>query len=140
MILQTGAEALLRDRAIMRTWPASLVEIAEVIGIAASLRLVDAYGGTTLYVPAHAEPTHRLVQSIGREAAALLIERYTREKIEVPTVRMARSRKVLIAGASGPTHEVARTLGVTARWVRMVRNMGRPDPRQIDMFAARVED
>lgn len=121
---------------IMRGWPASLIEIAEVIGQAAALRLVDAYGGTVCYVPQSIEPGHRLAQSIGLVAAARLVARYGGEKVEVPVLHVARTRKALIAQAEGGVAEVARALGVTRRWVRMVRNAGRGgDPRQIDMFA-----
>ncbi|MBX9752297.1 MAG: hypothetical protein K5Q68_22095 [Roseococcus sp.] len=126
---------MIQDRSIMRGWPASLVDIAEVIGVAAALRLVDAFGGMTLYVPEKLDPAHRLVQSIGMSAAEALIARYGLEKIEVPTLHMARTRKALIANTTGPTHLVARELGVTTRWVRMVRNVPGADPRQMDMFA-----
>ncbi len=127
-------------RTVMRGWPASLVEIAEVIGTAAALHLVDAYGGTVCYVPVSAvDPAHRLVQAIGPEAAALLVARYGGEKLEVPVLRSARARKTLIATAEGSAAEIARQLGVTRRWVRMVRNAGRGDPRQIDMFADGAE-
>ncbi len=46
----------------------------------------------------------------------------------------------MIAEAEGGVAEVARALGVTRRWVRMVRNTGRGDPRQIEMFAAPGQD
>jgi hypothetical protein len=121
-------------RAIMRGWPASLVEIAEVIGPAATLRLVDAYGGTVCYVPMQVDPEHRLAQAIGLDAAKKLVARYCGEKVEVAVLHVARTRKALIAQTPGGVSEVARALGVTRRWVRMVRNVARGDPRQIDMF------
>lgn len=128
------------DRSVMRGWPASLVEIAEVIGETAALHLVDAYGGMKLHVPQRLDPAHRLVQSIGMAAAARLIERYGLEQIEVPTLHNARTRKALIASATGPTHQVARAFGCTTRWVRMVRSIALPDPRQPDLFAAPIDD
>lgn len=128
------------DRTVMRGWPASLVEIAEVIGPAAALRLVDAYGGTVCYVPMAVAPEHRLAQAIGIQAAELLAARYSGEKIEVPVLHSARTRKSLIARAEGGVSEVARALGVTRRWVRMVRNAGRGDERQIDMFLRSERD
>ena len=127
------------DSAIMRGWPASLVDIAEVIGPAAALRLVDAYGGTVCYVPLQLGPAHRLSQSIGVDAAERLAARYGGEKIEVPVLNVARTRKALIARTPGGVSEVARALGVTRRWVRMVRNTGRADHRQIDMFSDQQE-
>ena len=121
---------------IMRGWPASLVEIAEVIGQPAALRLVDAYGGTVCYVPQSVDAGHRLAQSIGLVAAGHLVARYGGEKVEVPVLHVARTRKAMIAQAEGGVAEIARALGVTRRWVRAVRNAGQGgDPRQIDMFA-----
>lgn len=125
---------MIRDRSVMRGWPPILVEIAEIVGVAAALRLVDAYGGTTLYVPETAAPEHRLVQSIGAEAAIKLTTIYAMCKIEVPTLRMVRTRKALIAATVGKTSEIARELGVTTRWVRMVRSIGSIDARQMDLF------
>lgn len=122
------------DRAIMRGWPASLVEIAEIIGPAGALRLVDNYGGTVCYVPQAVDTAHRLARSLGLEAAERLVARYCGEKIEVPVLHAARSRKAIIAKAEGGVAEVARALGVTRRWVRMVRNSGRGDERQLEMF------
>jgi len=128
------------QRAIMRGWPASLVEIAEVIGVAATLRLVDAYGGSVCYVPTRLDDSHRLVQAIGPLAAQRLVARYTGEKLEIAGLYVARTRKALIANAEGSVAEVARKLGVTRRWVRMVRNAGRSgDPRQIEMFPRKPE-
>lgn len=131
------------EPSITQGWPASLQDIAELIGVAATLRLVDAYGGSVLYVPMTLDPGHRLVQSIGPKAAAELVRVYGAEKVEVPVLRVARSRKALIAGAEGKTREVARTIGVTERYVRMVRNdRKRPDDRQsdlLDFLAARRE-
>lgn len=123
------------DRSIMQGWPGSLQDIAELIGVAATLRLVDAYGGSVLYVPMSLEPGHRLVQAIGPKAAEEMVRIYGAEKVEIPVLRIARSRKALITGAEGKTREVARRLGVTERWVRMVRNEpSRRDDRQTDLL------
>jgi hypothetical protein len=120
---------------IRRGWPAAITEIADIIGDAAVLHLVEAYGGTSVYVPEAPDPSHRLVQAIGIEAAAKLAKIYGRDTIEVPTLRIARTRKALIAAASGKTREVALEFGVTSRWVRMVRNVPGADARQGSLFA-----
>lgn len=122
---------MIRDRSIVRDWPASLIEVAEVIGVKATLHLVEAFGGTTLYVPEHLDPSHRLAQAIGFNAAEQLVSMYRLEKIEVPTMRIVRTRKALIGKATGTTNQIAREFGVTTRWVRMVRNFPTDnDPRQ----------
>ncbi len=49
--------------------PSSLAELADVIGLDATLKLADEWGGTRRYFPAHAPDGHWLVECIGREAA-----------------------------------------------------------------------
>ena len=61
----------------MRGWPASLVEIAEVIGTGPTLNLVDAFRGLDYcYVPKSVEPDHRVTQAIGIEAATKLVKEF----------------------------------------------------------------
>lgn len=126
------------DHSIMRGWPASLVRLAETVGVANTLRLVDAYGGAECHIPlSELHPGVRLVQVVGMDAAAAMKRVYGGGPLEIASLRIARTRKGLIAEADGTVTEIARRLGVTRRWVRMVRNAGQGgDPRQIDMFAA----
>lgn len=132
---------MIEDRSLMRGWPAGLVAIAEVTGVAAALHLVDAYRGTLLTVPTKFSEDHRLVQAIGPTAAGRLIAAYAGETINIPTLAGVRSRKTLVADAEGTTTEIARALGVSTRWVRMVRNApGGVDPRQMDMFTLPPRD
>lgn len=125
------------DRALMRGWPDSLIRLAEVIGVAATLRLVEAYGGAEdCFIPGgRLHAGLRLVQVVGIAAAEQMQRAYGPGKLEIPNLRIARTRKAMIAAAEGNVTEIARRLGVTRRWVRMVRNAQRGDPRQIDMFA-----
>ncbi len=121
----------------MRGWPASLVEIAEVIGPGATLNLVDLHRGADYcYVPKTLYEDHRIVQAIGIEAAGKLIAEFGGIKLTMPVMAGARARKSLIATAAGRTIDIARQFGVTSRWVRMVRNRPANDPRQIDMFVS----
>jgi hypothetical protein len=124
----------------MRGWPASLVEIAEIVGVAPTLMLVQAYGGVGCYVPHAIEATHPIAQAIGPDAAHKLAQAFGGSKLDVPVLAVARQKKSQIAQATGKTSDVARLFGVTARWVRMIRNSGAPDPRQIDMFGDRKSD
>ncbi|SMF86528.1 hypothetical protein [Tistlia consotensis] len=121
----------------LRGWPQSLIEIAEMTSVAAALRLVDAFGGTKCYVPKTLTPDHPLVQAVGASAAEALRQHFEGDYIEVPVLASARHRKRLILEASGSTNDVAQQVGVTARYVRMVRNAGRPDDRQLEMFEER---
>jgi hypothetical protein len=126
---------------IMRGWPASLVEIAELIGTGPTLNLVDAYRGHDYcYVPKEPNAATRLVQIVGMDAASKLSARYGGDKLFLPTLASARHRKRLIVGADGKTSEVAALFGVSARWVRQVRQGARPDSRQIDMFSPKPNE
>ncbi len=120
----------------MRGWPASLVKLAEMIGLAATLRLVDAYGGDGVYVPQHVDPDKPFAQIAGLTAAEILVQHYAGEKLEIAALAGVRHKKPLIAEARGPVAEVARKFAVTARWVRYCRASMRPDDRQLDMFSA----
>lgn len=125
------------DRSLMRGWPAVLVEIADATSTATALKLVDAFGGTSLYVPKEINHDHRLALIVGSEAATVLAEYYGGDRLEVPGLASARHRKSLIVETEGSAREVARQLGVTERYVRMVRNAGSDvDPRQIDWVAS----
>lgn len=118
----------------VRGWPASLVAISEIIGIPATLRLVERYGGDGVYVPHHVDPESNFVQVAGLTAAEILVQHYAGEKVPIATLAGVRHKKALIVEASGPAAEVARRFAVTARWVRMCRNSLLPDARQLDMF------
>lgn len=104
----------------MRGWPASLVEVAEVIGPEAALLLVHHFAGTELYVPA-TPPADHPIHVIGAEAMAALCERYAGDCIQVPTLYAARSKKAMMAALKGSNRAVARQLGITERWARKVR-------------------
>ena len=119
----------------MRGWPQSLIELAEVIGTGAALNLVDAFRGLDYcYVPHEMPEDHKIVQAIGLTAAKLLCQRYAGDKLSLPVLAVVRHRKRLIATAEGKTSEVALRFGVSARWVREVRQDTRPDSRQTDIF------
>ena len=45
------------------------MEIAEIIGLPATTRLVEAYGGRRLFVPKHSKTQHKLAHLLGFEQA-----------------------------------------------------------------------
>ncbi len=72
----------------------SINELVELIGLAATLELVRAKGGTSLAVPLGItrrgqEQREKLVQIVGREQATRLIGRYGGTTLYVPTCRQA---------------------------------------------------
>ncbi|MEX0745299.1 MAG: Mor transcription activator family protein [Phycisphaeraceae bacterium] len=78
--------------------PQSLAEVAEVIGLAATLALVEHAGGVRIYVPESLGDDHRLVEWLGQEAAALLSEAFAMEELVVPrcaaALRQVRNRRM----------------------------------------------
>lgn len=119
-------------------WPQSLRDLVELIDVAAALRFIDAYAGRDyVYIPVELDEGHHLIQAIGETAARQLVDAAAGDRFPVPTmaVRRGLERKRLIREAVGPTHEVAKRLGVSPRWVREVRNEPRDDDRQMDLFS-----
>lgn len=78
--------------------PQSLVDVAEVIGLPATLALVEAAGGVRIYVPERLSDDHRLIEWLGREAAALLSASFAMEELVVPrcaeALRRVRNRQI----------------------------------------------
>ncbi len=122
-----------------RYLPPILQEIAELIGLPATLKLVKAYGGTRLYVPKRFDPDHPIVKLIGHELAARLFERFGgQDQFDVPkamiAVKAARDATIRAQRRDGYTHARLAVLhGITER---QVRNILGPevDDRQIGLF------
>lgn len=76
-------------------WTDQMLEMADHIGAYATLRLVDAFGGQRIYIPA--DPARGKVYPgigsirdvIGDEAAVMLSEVYRREYLLIPTAKYA---------------------------------------------------
>lgn len=121
-----------------RGWTGELVEIAEVIGDGAALKLIDAFGGVRLTIPKRlpADRPHRIEAAIGRTAAQLLVERFGGDRIDLPTLRALRSVKAAIAASTAGTVETALRFRVTDRYVRKVRSSA-DDAPLLDLMAPR---
>jgi Mor family transcriptional regulator len=78
--------------------PQSLVDVAEVIGLAATLALVESAGGVRVYVPERLGDEHRLIEWLGRDAAAALSAAFAMEELVVPrcadALRRVRNRQI----------------------------------------------
>lgn len=122
-----------------RYLPGILQDLAELIGLAATLRLVEAYGGVRLYVPKRFDPDHPIVKLIGHALAVLLVEAYGGEDhFDIPraiaATRAARDARMRRERTLGATHrELALRNGLTERQVRNILG-SEEDDRQMGMF------
>jgi Mor family transcriptional regulator len=126
----------------MEGLPPVLADLSEIIGLGAALRLAEAFGGTEIYVPRDPPADHPVTQAIGLEAAQRLAQYLgtltSGGRIDVPKgdalSRARRNRAIVEAVAAGASkQQLARTHGLTTRWVRSVCN-GTRDDRQPDLF------
>lgn len=123
--------------------PESILELIDVIGLPAALRIVEARGGIRLCVPKTAAPDHWLAQAIGMTAFERLVAYYEGEEIEVAKCAAAmqrlREREIDAAAREGETNTtLARRYGYTERGIRKLRRRveAQRDDDQPDLFAA----
>lgn len=102
--------------------PPAAAEIAELVGVEPTLRLIEAWGGVRLYVPQQMPEDHLLVSTLGRAEADALAERYGGETLNVPrclhamrAVRNGHIRRDRSAGVSPAL--LALRYGLTERQV-----------------------
>ncbi|WP_046079657.1 Mor transcription activator family protein [Halomonas sp. HG01] len=85
--------------------PQSLTDVAEAIGLAATLALVEHAGGVRIYVPERLGDEHRLIDWLGREAAVRLSEALAMEELVVPrcadALRRVRNRQMRLERDQG---------------------------------------
>jgi DNA-binding NarL/FixJ family response regulator len=108
-------------------------DLVSELGEEAVLRLMDAFAGRSVYVPANAGETHPITVAIGAEAAAILCEFWHRTELEFPAAASRRQR-ILDLKASGRSNgEIATALLVSERHVREVLAEQR-DSRQLSLL------
>ncbi|MBI2801267.1 MAG: hypothetical protein HYX63_13480 [Gammaproteobacteria bacterium] len=98
--------------------PGSVRELTECIGLNAALALVDAYGGTRVWIPEQYQPQHPLAKVIGVTAAKTLVGRYALDHLMIPkcaaALRSARDQAVRARYDEGETaRTLARAYGIT---------------------------
>lgn len=103
--------------------PPRLAQLAETIGLSATLALVECRGGTKIYVPEHAAPEHWLARIIGLPALQRLVAVHRCDMLEVDraaaAVRAARDRDIVARYATGheSTAVLALASGLTQRQI-----------------------
>ncbi|SDX89194.1 Mor transcription activator family protein [Nitrosomonas halophila] len=102
--------------------PGILREIAGLIGLPATLKLCDYYGGVRLYVPKHIPAEHILIDLVGREAACILSEHYGgQEHFDIPKAHLLRTAlrnsKIMAEYPALSRSQLARKYGLTERHI-----------------------
>lgn len=125
--------------------PALLAEIAEVIGVAATLRLADARGGGRVTIPSRAPEGHWLPGLLGRDAADRLCAHFRTlspegaargVELDLPrgptgTLASARRRMAQSMDAGSSAEAAARSAGMSRRTAyRMKKRGGGDDDKQ----------
>lgn len=120
--------------------PGTLRDIAALIGLPGTLKLVETYGGVRLYVPKKLDAEHELARLIGLEQAARLAATYGGElHFDIPravaATRAARNRCIKADRASGSTHrQLALANSLTERQIRTILGEEAEDDRQVGLF------
>lgn len=118
--------------------PGILQEIAELIGMAAMLKLVAKYGGVRLYVPKTIATGHDLVELIGRQAAETLADHFGGEMLEIPKALLAnvalRNVEIKQEYKYLSQRQLALKYNLTERQVRNIVYDEQPNDIQMGLF------
>lgn len=118
-----------------RRVPASIDDMIETIGVRPALKLVQVFGGLEVSFPAQPSDTHPVILALGKEDGYAICKYMGGGKMSVPHCRPRRSTRsdiVRLEAEGLSAREIARRLGITQRWVRMVTNG--PPPLQFNLF------
>jgi Mor family transcriptional regulator len=119
--------------------PYILQDLVALIGLPATMKLVEQYGGIRLYVPKNdMADNHELVKLIGREAAQQLQNEYAGEShFDIPlamgAMRAVRNANIRTDRQEMSVSETARKYRTTERHIRFICN-DMEDDRQVGLF------
>lgn len=113
-------------------------ELSEIIGLDATLKLVKAYPGVRLYIPANPHPDHPIAQAIGFDALCELAKVYGQETLLLPKLDAAERqiKHQMVASLTAQNHSVrtiALAVGYSTRRVEQLRSRQQRDD-QPDLF------
>ena len=105
--------------------PGNVREIAGIIGLPATLKLVEHFGGTRTWVPGKLIKSHPIVKAIGVNRARQLIEHFGSERIDIPkcdaALRTLPDAEIIQKLKTEKRADVAREYGLTERRVYMIQ-------------------
>lgn len=123
--------------------PASLVDVAETLGLRVALALIQNFGGLELKLPTRPRTDHPVIKALGEADGYALCEFLGGGSMYVPHNRTtsARAEILRLEGEGKDRAEIARILGISQRHVRRMANRRedprahrREDPRQSRLF------
>ena len=119
-----------------RLLPGIVRDIADLVGLAAALKVVEHYQGIRMWVPVKFDPEHILVKQLGPAAALKLVDYYPGEKLEIPrclaAIRAVRDAEIRSGGLS--QRQYAAKHGLTERQIRNIQNGIEDDDGQVELF------
>lgn len=122
-MVKVKTESLLTIALDERILPKQVRDIGQVIGLPATLKLVDSYKGTRVFVPSVFKPDHVLCKLIGHEPFIQLIEIYAADYLEIPkcdnALRLARNN--IITSSDKSQAQLARDWDLTERQIRNIQ-------------------
>lgn len=106
--------------------PDSIQEMIEVIGLQATLLIVEERGGIRLCVPTKVKSDNWLTKLIGTEAMIKLVDYYCGEEVDIPrcasAIKAAQDQKIFEKLKSGVSQaKLAREFGYTERGIRKLK-------------------
>jgi hypothetical protein len=113
--------------------PAELAWLTDLVGPAPLLRLIEAHGGTRLYIPKDPNQGMPIARLLGLDQARALAQRCGGDFLKVPLARNWRVRLYRARGDSYPA--IARALGITESQVSKILTAAGATRAQMDLFA-----
>ena len=115
--------------------PASLVDVAETLGLRVAVAMIEHFGGLEVRIPVYPGPEHPIIKALGDEDGYALCDLLRGQVVYIPNNRVAslRSQVGRLTARGNSIPEIARMLGLSQRHVRRLVNE-RPDPRQKSLF------
>lgn len=118
---------MIHDEIDINILPGVLREMTGLIGLPATMQIVQRHGGTRLWVPALIEtlaPDHKLVKLVGMAAARTLSEQYGGETLEIPkaerALRAIRDKAIREQWPAKSQSQLATEYNLTERQVRTI--------------------
>jgi Mor family transcriptional regulator len=117
--------------------PASLIDVAETLGVGVAVKLMQAFGGQEVKFPKAPGPDHPIIKALGEADGRALCDFLSGSLIYVPHGRARRSVRPEVLDLAAKGHdrrEIARMLGISTRHVRRAANRADKGTRQPDLF------